>query len=438
MTLRAMSPLPNSAAAPAPDRVGPQPVPPPERRSRWPYLLVAMAVVTASAWWLRPRPKAKPGAAAIPTVKAVRGALLRTLRLGGSISATHYVSIAGPILRAPDSGRGLVLIYVPPFGSMVKKGDLIAKIDAQAIQDHLDDVEATVSQTAMDLKKLRSQQLATRQALEESVHRARATWEKAQLDLKTLAVRSAIQKEQYKLSEEQAKAAYDELHAELALLSDRQAAEWKYAELNQLYQIHHLDRHRTDLERCTIKSPIDGQVVMKTTIRNGETGQVKLGDELAPGQPFMRVVDPASMQMDARVNQADAELIRLGQKATVRFDAYPTLVVQGKVAAVGTLAVNGRRINYWVRQVPVRIELTAQDTRVLPDLTASADVVVAEQDGGLLIPREAVQESAGKTMVYVKQGENVVPREVDIGLASNTQVSVTSGLEEGDEIALGK
>jgi RND family efflux transporter MFP subunit len=431
-----MSPLPNSAA-PAPQRAALQPVPSgAQRRSRWPFLVLSLLLVAGAAWWLRPRPRKPAAGASIPTVRVIRGALLRTLRLSGSISAKNYVSIAGPILRAPDNGRGLVLIYVPPFGSMVRKGDVIARIDGQAMKDHLDDVIATVDQNAMDLKKLRSQQIAIRQALEQSVHRARAAWEKAQLDLQTIGVRSAIQREQYKLVEEETKAAYEEVRGELNLLADRQAAEWQVAQLNQENQIHHRDRHQADLDRCVIKSPIDGQVVMRTTIRNGQTGQVQLGDELAPGQPFMRVVDPSTMQLDATVNQADADQVRLGQKATVRFDAYPNLVVSGKVEAVGTLAIGGRRINYWVRQVPVRIAIEERDSRVIPDLTGSADVVLAEEDGALLIPREAVQETDGKTIVYVKQGDNVVPREVELGAANNNQVSVTSGLQAGDEVAV--
>jgi multidrug efflux pump subunit AcrA (membrane-fusion protein) len=61
---------------------------------------------------------------------------------------------------------------------------------------------------------------------------------------------------------------------------------------------------------------------------------------------------------------------------------------------------------------------------------------VAEQDNTLLIPREAVQESGGRTLVYVMDGENVTPREVGIGAYSNTQVSVISGLQEGEQIAI--
>ena len=89
-----------------------------------------------------------------------------------------------------------------------------------------------------------------------------------------------------------------------------------------------------------------------------------------------------------------------------------------------------------MRGVPVRIALESTDPRVIPDLTANADVVIGQEDDTVLIPRDAVQESGGKSIVLVKEGEGVVPREVSLGGYSNTQVSVLSGLREGDQVAV--
>jgi len=52
------------------------------------------------------------------------------------------------------------------------------------------------------------------------------------------------------------------------------------------------------------------------------------------------------------------------------------------------------------------------------------------------VPREAVQEEDGKPVVYVKQAGAFSMREVELGLASNTEVSVRSGVQAGDEVAL--
>ena len=108
----------------------------------------------------------------------------------------------------------------------------------------------------------------------------------------------------------------------------------------------------------------------------------------------------------------------------MRFDAFPEIVVKGRVQAVGALAFGGRRVNFNVRSVPVRVALETVDPRVIPDLSASADIATAAPAGGLIVPREALSGSGGKTIVYVKQGDAFVPREVEIAGITNTQAAI--------------
>jgi HlyD family secretion protein len=432
-----MSPLPSSSAAPAPQRASLQAVPPKPKSSRWPVVLLILIVGGAAAWQIRVQRQSKPSIAnSIQTVKAIRGVLQRTLRVSGSITASSFSNIFAPIVQAPDFGRGLVLISLASNGKMVKEGDVVAEIDGQSVKDHLDDVEAMVDQTDLELSRVRAQQQSRREAMEQSVRVAKAQWEKAQQDVRALAVRTEIQREQLKLSLEEAQANYAEVQSELELLNQRQAAEWRIAEIAQESQVRHRNRHRADLERFTVRAPRQGQVILRSLYRNGEQQQVRLGDEVYPGMVFMKVVDLSSMRVEGSINQSDSELVRLGQKAVVRFDAYPGILLDGTVEAVGMMASYNRRPNYYVRGVPVRIALENTDPRVIPDLTANADVVIGQEDDTVLIPRDAVQESGGKSIVLVKEGEGVVPREVSLGGYSNTQVSVLSGLREGDQVAV--
>lgn len=430
-----MSPFPSSSAAPAPQRAGLQAVPPQPQRHYWPIAVVVLLFALAGVWQFRERADAKP-VLAVRTVKAMRGALQRTLRVSGSIAATRFSNIFAPIVQAPDAGRGLVLIKLATNGVAVKEGDVIAEIDAQAVKDHLDDVEAMVNQSALDLRRVRAQQQSKHEAMEQQIRAAKADWDKALEDLKSLNVRSDIQKEQLRLSAEEAELNYRQLSTQLPLLDERQAAEWQIAQISQDSQIRHRNRHRHDLSAFKVRAPRDGQVILRSLYRNGEQVQVRLGDELYPGMVFAKVVDLTSLQVEGSVNQSDSEFVHLGQKARVRFDAYPGLEVDGKVSAVGMMASYNRRPNYYVRSVPVRIEIEGADPRVLPDLTANADVVIGEEDDTVLIPREAVQETGGKSIVLVKQGDGVAAREVTLGMANNTQVSIVSGLREGEEIAI--
>jgi multidrug resistance efflux pump len=437
-----MSPIPKTSAGAerVPDAGRPEVVAPgaaaPRSRAWLVWLLVAAALMAGAILLLRSRYVSKPAAwAGIRTARVIRGALLKTLRVSGSIEASRYADIVAPRLRAPDNGRGMVLLYLSPNGSMVKKGDVVAEADSQPTKDHLEDVEAQVGQGELEILRLKANQAAEMETVRQRVRVARGALEKAQQDVRAVPTKNKIDQELLKLAAEEAQARYDQAQNQVNLYIESHAAQLRVAELNQESQVRHRDRHRNDIERLVMRTPIDGRAVLRPTYRHGEQYQTRVGDEVNPGQMFMRV-DASGMQLETSMNQAESQLLRVGQRATIRFDAYPDIRLHGKVVAVGTIAAGGRRVNYYVRRVPVRIALEGQDPRVLPDLTASADVVVAEQPDSIIVPREAVMDESGKSVVYVKQDGAFSAREVEIGLESNTGVAVRSGLQPGDEVAL--
>jgi HlyD family secretion protein len=433
-----MSASPNSPWIPAegPLPIRTRPVKQPESPPRWPVYVLLAVVVLAAAWVFRPRPQKTAAAPAVSTVRATRGVIQATRRLAGSISARRFMNIGAPVLQAPDQGRGLTLIFLAASGTRVKQGQLIAEIDAQDIQDHLVDVEASLSQAELDIARRKAQLVAQMEGLNQRLRVAKATWERAKQDARAIPASNTITQEILRLAVAEYQEAYQEAAKQVPLTEERQLSDLKLYELSYDHDARHRDRHLIDFRRCSIRSPIDGLVVMQTTYRGGQMNQIKVGDRLSPGQPFMRVVDPSSMQLDATMNQAESEIVRLGQRAIVRFDAFPEIVVKGHVQAVGALALGGRRVNFNVRNVAVRLALETVDPRVIPDLTASADVATAEPAGGLIVPREALSESGGKSIVYVKQGDSFVPREVEIAGTTNTHAAVVSGIQEGEEIAL--
>ncbi len=402
---------------------------------RWPIYVFVAALLAGTAWFLRPRPQQTALAPSIPTARVYRGVIEPTRRVAGSISAGRFANVAAPVLQAPDQGRGLTLTFLAESGTRVKKGQTIAQIDAQDIKDHLDDVNANLAQAQLDIKRRKAQLLAQMENLKQGLRVAKATVDRARQNARAIPTSNPITQENLRLAVEEYQGAYDEAVKQLPLTEERQLADLKLYELSYDHDRRHRDRHLTDYRRCTIQSPMDGMVVMQTTYRGGEMNQIKVGDRLSPGQPFMRVVDPNSMQLDAMMSQSESELVRLGQRATVRFDAFPDIVLKGRVQAVGAFAMGGRRVNYYVRRVPVRVKLESSDARVIPDLSASADVLTAQPATGLIVPREALSEAEGKTVVYVKQGGTFLAHAVEIGTATNTQAMI-SGVEEGQEVSL--
>jgi len=242
--------------------------------------------------------------------------------------------------------------------------------------------------------------------------------------------------EKDKLAVEEAEATYKELVFESSLVEESQRAQIRVSELNLDQSKIELQRAETNVQRMTIKSPMDGMVVMASIVRNGEFGQIREGDQVAAGQPFLSIVDPSSMVLNATVNQVDAEELRLGMKAIVRVDAYPDIALPGTVTGIGALAkLSAFRASY-VGEIPIRIKVDRMDSRVIPDLTGDAEIVLNSDKEVAVAPRGAVFQDSGGSFVFLKSAEGWIRKPVQLGVESNTAVAVRSGLQKGDVIAL--
>ncbi|MGH9663859.1 MAG: efflux RND transporter periplasmic adaptor subunit, partial [Bryobacteraceae bacterium] len=199
-------------------------------------------------------------------------------------------------------------------------------------------------------------------------------------------------------------------------------------------------RAELNADKLVVRAPLDGLTVMQSTWRGDQLSQIQPGDRLYPGQSFMSVVDPRSILVEARVNQVDAQRMRIGQKARIRFDAYPDLELPGHVFSIASMPKPGTFRASFVCEIPVRIKLEKLDPRVIPDLSVSADVSLASEPQATVAPLAAIFHGGSgrdaKPYVYVRAAKGWEPREVELGLATYISVAVLSGLKPGDTVAL--
>ena len=437
--------LPQPSKDPRPS--GPVEVPKPHGpkkggSAKW---LVLAAVVAGIGVWALTRTGGPPAGPGPLTAVAATGELSKTLRVGGSVEARNYVAIRAPQMQGPrDAGNSeLTLKTLAEPGEMVKAGDVIAEFELQWLIDHVDDTNSNVVQTKADVERQRAQNMITRETDRQALQQAIAEAEKAKLDLRTAPVKSEIEAEILKNMAAETAATAKALQEEFDTKEKVYAANLRVAELTAQGQKLHLERHQNDLEKMTVTSPLNGLVVMETDIRNGQPTQTAEGDQIRPGRLFMRVVDVSNMIVNASVNQADVQSVRIGQKAKVRLDAYPDLVLDGHITGMGAIAGQGgdpfRRSGsgLYLKTVPVEIAIDAQDERVLPDLSASADIQLQKIPAEVIIPRSAVKgDSAERHVVYVRGPQGFEPRQVELGDYNDTHVIVTAGLEAGEEVLL--
>ena len=335
----------------------------------------------------------------------------------------------------------LVLQKLANSGSKAKKGDVVGEFDRQYMLIRLDDYKATVASAEASFKKQRAEQGVNNKAQEQTILTAKGAMEKAALDLKTTPVRGNIDAERLRLAYEEAKARYNQQLNSVPFQDIGDKAQLRAAEIDLQQTKIELKRAEANADRMLSKAPIDGLIVMLNTFRGGDFGAIGAGDQLYPGQMYMQIVNPSSMVLNTTVNQADVELMRIGAKAKVHFDAYPDLELPARVVAIGAITKSGGLRADYYKEVPVRLKLERMDSRVIPDLSISADVVVETDEQTSVVPREAVfagQSNSAKPFVFVQSSQGWEKREVELGKKSFTHISVKKGLAPGDKIALNR
>jgi len=410
--------------------------------------------------------KGGPPTLIVPVVSVSLGDLHATVRVSGTVAAQNFAALLAPrivgsrsgmnrggtdsnfSLGSAGSGSGgvggggpmndfsLVLMKLANPGLHVKTGDVVGQFDPLMQQNRLDDYKDSVIQTQNYVRKMIANLSTIREAHDQTVLTAKANWDKAVLDLQTAPIRSAIDAEKYKLAAEQTEATYKQLLYEASLVIEQQAAQIRVQQLNLDQSAIELKRAEMNVQRMTIKTPMDGIVVMQSIVRNGEFGQIREGDQVFAGQPFMQIVDPRSMVLNATVNQVDAEKLRLGMKSSIRLDAYPDIEMPGTLIGIGALSKTSTFRASYVGEIPIQLKIERTDARVIPDLTGSAEIVLNTESNTLLAPREAVFDENGGPVVFLQGPEGWIRKPVELGVVNFTTVAIHSGVKKGDVIAL--
>jgi len=299
----------------------------------------------------------------------------------------------------------------------VKKDDPVITLDPKTYQAQVEQAEARV----------RIQQIAI---------------ERQRLLIKTLTDRFERQKTMFsqKLIDEDS---FEALESELALAKvDLRSLQESLAQSRAA-----LDQADDLLSKTRIKSPIDG-LVIQVDIKEGET--VIAGTMNIPGATMMVIADPSETLTEVQVDEADIAQVREGQKADIFSAAYPDTPLSGTIQSIATTA----------RQTPgqaslsflVKILLDEQDAMVIrPGMSVRADIYTQTSEETLAVPVQAVlydedadegdeDKDEGKeeqTYVFVMEDGKAVRKDVEIGISSDSDQEISSGLKEGEIVISG-
>jgi HlyD family secretion protein len=290
--------------------------------------IVVLAAAGGSWYYLYGRPVKPPE---YSTVKVTRGSVVQTISATGTLQTTSQVTISSQV-------SGNVIAINADFNDSVTKGQWLLKIDPSTYQQKLRQAKA-------DLDSARATAVRTRS----DTNRSKDLFEKTLLS----------------------QAEYDSAVAALtqaeSTLTSREAL---------------FENAQTDLNRCTIYSPIDGVVLNRTTDVGGTVNVNQSAVAL-----YTLINDLTKLQISADVSEADIGSVQEKQQVRFSVDAYLNRPFQGVVSQVRNFA----KTSSGVVTFSVIIDVDNTNLLLKPGMTATANFIVAERPDVLTVANNALR-----------------------------------------------
>lgn len=270
----------------------------------------------------------------------------------------------------------VVLQVLKENGEVVKKGDLLVRLDDTSIRDSLNSAEEATRASTQSLeqatrmmerlKTLRASGMASAQALEDAEIRRNNA------------------------------------------LSDLAAARARSVQARQ------------QMARTSVRAPFDG-IVSERKVSNGDTAQI--------GKELIKVIDPTSMRFEGLVSADKIGVVKVGQPVSFRINGYPGQTFDGKVKRVDPAA------NPVTRQVEVLVDFAGKAQPRVAGLYAEGRIE-AEATSALMIPESALVKIGDSA--YAWRVKDKTLNKVTLAIGARDERSgnwqVNSGLAVGDTV----
>ena len=380
------------------------------------------------------------------------------LIIGGGIVLIVFIVLA---LKSSGVKRTKVTVEIARKGDITSIVTATGKVKAQADVEISADVMGRIEELPVE----EGDAVKDNQLLVKIDDRSRRM-DVAQARGSLLAAKSALEKARIDLNREKQLFQKD-LSSQAQLDIVQNAYEQAEAQV-QVYQAG-LDRTQDQLDKCTIRSPMEG-VVTKLNSEKGEN--VVLGTMNNPGTVIMVISDLSSMEIEAEVDETDIARVSMGQEVEISLDAFPDTTFRGEVIQIGNSPkATAFGTSDQVTNFMVKILIEDMVENIKPGMTASVDITTDHREEIIKAPAGAVvmrpegtgedknsndegdsgsseNEEKDESGYYEKDKKDIngvfivesseakfVP--VRTGIRDQQYVEITSGLSESDSVITG-
>jgi HlyD family secretion protein len=307
-----------------------------------PIVIILIAIGAGGAVFYAKRGDKEP---TVTTLKTSRGPIVDAVGATGTLQAVTTVTVGTQV-------SGIVEELYADFNSIVKKGQVVARLDPSILNTQVETAKANLTNAQANLER---QKVAVQDAQSKL---ARA---------KELTARELITKVDLENAEVTVKQADAQLKSTESQIVQAEAA---------------VNKAKVDLDHTVITAPIDG-IVIKRSVDKGQT----VAASMQAPELFIIAADLTKMQVNANIDESDVGRMRPGQAVTFRVDAYPTETFHGTVHQV---RLNPLTVQNVVTYSTV-IDVPNPELKLKPGMTANVNIEIARRDNVLRVPNAALR-----------------------------------------------
>jgi len=373
---------------------------PADRSRGWIWIVLSLVVLAVIAWLFLGRKKDPEVKTVVVHEQAAASVGPKvTLNASGYVTARRAATVSSKV-------TGKVVEIVVEEGMEVKAGQLLAKLDSSNVeashrlaQAHLESARRSLDETRSSIE-LAEKELKRFNTLVEVQAGNQADLDRAESQLKSLNARLLKQT------------------AEIAV-AEADVAQWKQ-----------------QIDDTVIVAPFGGVVTSKNAQPGEMISPMSVGGFTRTG--ICTIVDMTSLEIEVDVNESYINRVAAGQPVEATLDSYPDVKMPAKVIAIIPTADRQKAT------VKVRVGFDRIDPRTLPDMAVKVSFrenTAAEKpaEGRIVsLPRSAVDDDNGRSIVWVVRGNKVERRAVKVSQTVGEESIISAGLGDGETVVSSK
>lgn len=374
-------------------------------------------VILAIGWFTVPKLFSGAAKTTYTTDTATKGTLIVTVTSSGNISSANSASVS-------TQTSGVVSKIYVKNGDTVKSGDAIADVDLDMYgQQKADQALASYQSSKNSLSSAQAQMFALQSTMF-------TNWQK---------YTDIAENSTYQNPDGSANTSNRTLTPFTTVQDNWLAAEAQYANQQNV-----VAAAQTSVASAwanyqqaspTIYAPISGtisglslQVGSVLTAQTSSTGT-------STSQRIANIKTAATPVAVVNLNEVDVPKVKVGDKATLTMNAFPTQTFTGKIVSIDTTGSASSGVTTY----PAYITFDSAIDGIYPNMAVDASIITTVKDNVILVPSAAVQTSTttGATTIRVIKNGQVSTVTVTVGDSNDTQTEIDSGMSEGDTVVTG-